>query len=196
MARLNRDEVSRFLEHDLEVSNRIIYFGYGDPNGDCDLDQVLAARTIKSLYLLDKIRPETPITLIINNQGGDDQHGLGIYDTIQSISSPVVGEVYGHCQSMAVWVLQACSQRYMSQHSSMMIHSGSGSLEGRTEEIEAWKKWQDRQDKVCTDILLTRIREKHPQFQRARLNRMLRVDTLLDSQQALDLGLIDEIISR
>lgn len=194
MARLNRDEISRFIEHNLDVSSRTIYFGYGDPDGDCDLDQVLAANTIKSLYLLDKVRPDTPITLLINNQGGDDQHGLAIYDAIKTVSSQVTGVVYGHCQSMAVWVLQACDVREISPHSVVMIHNGSGSLEGRTEEIDAWKKWQDKQDRICADILLSRIREKHPQFQRARLNRMLKTDTIMSPQEALDLGLVDRIL--
>lgn len=191
---LNRDDVSRFLEQDVDTSTKTIYFGFGDPDGDCDLDQILTANTIKALHILDRIRPDDPIHLLINNQGGEDQHGLAIYDMIRSCRSPVHGYVYGHCESMGAWVLQACDRRFMSRHSCLMIHNGEGSLAGRTQEVDAWKKWQDRQDAICRDILLNRIRERNPKFQRAKLTRMLRTDTILNAWQALELGLVDEVL--
>lgn len=194
MARITRDDISRFLDHDVDVGSKTIYFGYGDPDGDCDLDHILAANVIKSLHILSSIRPDEPIRIIINNTGGDDTHGLGIYDMIRSSKSPVHGYVYGNCQSMAVWVLQACDHRAMSKHSTMMIHDGEGVMAGKKEDVDTWKKWQDKQDEICRDILLDRIREKHPKFQRAKLIRMLSKDTPLSATEALGLGLIDEVI--
>jgi len=183
--RISRDHLSQFFENGLNLETRTIYFGYGQEQSDIELDHVLAARVMKSLHLLNNVpRREEPITLLINNQGGDDSHGLGIYDMIQAMDCEVNGYVWGNCQSMAVWVLQACDKRFMSKYSTMMIHHGEGSKD----------YWTKHQDEVCAKILLDKIQEKNPTFSRAKLEKMLDVDTFLNAQQALHLGLIDEVI--
>lgn len=190
---VSKDHISYFFEYGIDMDSKLIDFSTAG-NSEVDLDSALAVRTIKSLRILDKIRPEEPITLLVNCEGGDVDAGLAVYDAILACKSPVHIEVIGVCYSMAAWVLQAGDVRRMHPHSSVMIHDGEGSVAGKKHEIDSSKKFSDEQDIVCEDILLDRIRERHPSFSRGRLRKLLATDTYLHPKQALELGLIDEIV--
>lgn len=181
--KINKDHIWLFFEHGIELSTKTIYLGYGnDPQ--IDLDQQVTANVLKGLHILSSIKPDEPIRLMVNNQGGDTQHGLAIYDAIRNVSSPVHISVYGHCYSIAAWILQAGDVRRMSAHSSLMIHHGNGN-----------KTTFDREmDDKCVDILLDRIREKHPEYTRQKLDKLLLKDSYMWPEQALELGLIDEVV--
>lgn len=182
MARVNRDHVDLFFDHGVELATKCIYIGYG-MSDEFDLDQKVTADVLKGLRILSSIRPEEPISILINNQGGETQHGLAIYDAIRSLSSPVHITVYGHCYSIGAWILQAGDVRKMSKHSSLMIHHGSGDK----------TQFDKEMDEKCVDILLDRIREKQPEYSRKQLDKLLLKDTYLWPEEALKLGLIDEI---
>jgi ATP-dependent Clp endopeptidase proteolytic subunit ClpP len=183
MARINRESLDLFFEHGLELSSRTIYIGYG-MNDEYDTDEKVAADVIKGLVILSSSNSEAPIQLIINNQGGDAIHGLAIYDAIRNVGNPVIATVYGHCYSIGAWILQAADHRRISKHSSLMIHHGSGD-----------KTQFDRElDDRCVDILLDRIHEKQPDFTRKQLDKMLLKDSFLWPEEALKLGLVDEIV--
>lgn len=193
MARISKDHINYFYEHNLDLSTKTIYLGYGDED-EAEIDHVLAADILKGLHLLDSVRPDEPIRIIMNCTGGDVTHGLAIYDAIRRCKSQVEIEVYGHCYSMAAWILQAGDVRRMSKHSSMMIHDGEQSMNGRKKDMMRWQAFEQEQDKACSEILLGRIREKQPQFTQKRLDKMLATDTIFWPKQALELGLIDEVI--
>lgn len=181
--RINKDQVWLFYEHGIELSTKTLYLGFG-ADEEVDLDQKVTADVLKGLHILSSIRPEEPIRIMMNNQGGDTQHGLAIYDAIRNVSSPVHITVYGHAYSIAAWILQAGDVRRMSKHSSLMIHDGQGTK----------SRFFKEQDSLCRDILLQRIKEKHPEYSAARLQKLLDTDTYLWPQQALELGLIDEVV--
>jgi ATP-dependent Clp protease protease subunit len=183
MARISKDNLYLFFEHNIEVSTKTLYLGFGNTE-DYDLDQKVAADILKGLHVLSSIRPEEPTRILINNLGGETIHGLAIYDAIRRMPGEVHAYIYGHCYSIAAWVIQAADKRYMSKNSSMMIHHG-----------ESDKTEFDRQmDDRCVAILLDRIREKHPEYPKHKLDKLLLKDTYLWPEEALDLGLIDEVL--
>lgn len=193
MARNNssRDNIDLFYAHGVDVVSKTLYLG--GLSGE-EIDPSSAADMIKGLHILSSIRPSEPISIIINSGGGDVDQGLAIYDAIRNTTSTVNACVRGNCYSMAAWILQAADHRSMAKNSSMMIHDGDKSLEGKTGDIKALKKFYDDMDNRCVDILLERIREKHPGFSKARLYKMLQNDIYLWPEQALELGLIDEVL--
>lgn len=193
MARVSRDHIDHWYVHGIDLDGKLLYFSNGGDD-EVDLDSNLADKTIRSLRILDRVRPEAPITILMNCEGGDVSAGLAVYDAIRACKSPVHIEVVGVCYSMAAWVLQAADRRIMYPHSSLMIHDGESSVSGKKHEIDNSKKFGDDQDKICEDIMLARIRERHPDFSRARLRKLLATDTYLHPEQALALGLIDEIV--
>lgn len=184
MPRINRDHIHLFLDYGIDISTKTIYMGYGDPDSDVELDHVLTANVLRGLHILGQIRIEDPIEIIMNCQGGDVQHGLALYDAITNCSANVNITVLGHCHSMAAWVLQAGTNRYMTKNSSMMIHDGEGTKSGFAKE----------QDLRCRNILLDKIKEKHPKFSSKRLQEMLDTDYYMFPEEALELGLIDLIV--
>jgi ATP-dependent protease ClpP protease subunit len=183
MSRISKDHIYLLFEHGIDIASKTIYIGYGDDE-ECDLDQKVAADVLKGLHILSVIRPEDSINVLMNCQGGYTQHGFAIYDKIRSLTTPVNITIYGHCYSMASWILQAADHRSMSRNSTLMIHHGDGPKDAFSKE----------QDKRCTRILLDKIREKNPEFTEARLNKMLLRDTYLWPEEALALGLIDEVL--
>lgn len=183
MARINRDNIDIFYLHNIDIATRTLYLGYGTTE-EVELDHQVAADLIKGIHLLSHIRPEEPINLLINCEGGSVDHGLAIYDAIRNSPCDVHATVIGMAHSMAAWVLQAADVRKITRSSSIMIHDGTGNKD----------KWTKRQDIYCRDILLERIRQKHPDFTLSRLQRALDVDTYLTASEALDLGLVDEVV--
>lgn len=172
-----------FFEHNIEVATKTLYMGFGDSE-DVDIDQKVASDLLKGLHILDNLRPEEPIKIITNNAGGEVIHGLAIYDAISNCNSEVHVYIYGHCYSMASWVIQAADRRIMSKNSIMMIHYGEGARDNLDKQI----------NEVFINIMLPRIQEKKPKFSRAQLDKMLLKDTYLWPHEALELGLIDEVL--
>jgi ATP-dependent Clp protease protease subunit len=183
MARISKDHVQYFFEYNIDLSTKTLYLGYGNTD-DVELDHKVAADIIKGLHLLENVRPEEPILVIINCEGGSVDHGLAIYDSIRNSKCQVIGKVVGMCHSMAAWVLQACDIRQVTRSSSIMIHDGQGPK----------NKFVRQQDLYCRDIMLERIRQKHPDFSATKLQKLLDVDTYLTAQEAVELGLADEVI--
>lgn len=177
-------EVARlYLEHGIDLCGRNIYMGYGRDE-KCDLDEKLTADVVRGLHILEQ--SEGTIYLHINCQGGYQQHGFAIYDTIQLMGNKVVGIATGYCLSMAVWVLQGCDIRLATPNSSIMIHDGPVKSNPST--------FEQSQDEYSRLLLLSRIREKHPDFSKNKLMKMLRRDTYFTTREAIDIGLLDGIV--
>jgi ATP-dependent Clp protease, protease subunit len=196
MSRKNslREDVDTFFSNNLHIPTRTIYLAYGDQQDDDDVEKSLAANMIKALLILQHSSSEDPINILLNCQGGSVGHGLAIYDIIRSLTCPVHTTVTGHAYSMGAWILQAADVRRMTKHSSLMIHDGDSTVSGRSQDAKNWYTFYEQQDDVCVNILLERIREKNPNFPKAKLVKMLKQDTILWAPEALELGLIDEIV--
>lgn len=184
MGRISKDHLYLWFEHNINLDTKTLYLGFGNSDNDHDVDESLSSNMVKGLHVLSRIRPEEPINIIMNCTGGSVMHGFAIYDTIRRMESPVHITVVGHCYSMASYLLQAADVRRMAPNSVLMIHYGQGS----------YTQFDKQCDKRLFEILLDRIREKNPDFSSARLNKMLLKDTYLWAEEALELGLIDEIV--
>lgn len=188
MAKVNRDYISQYYDNGIDMDSKTL-----DLSGSIDLP--LAIRTIKSLRILDKIRPEQPILITLNSDGGEVDQGFAIYDEIRRCKSQVHIEVVGTAYSMAAWILQAADVRKATKHSTIMIHQGTeGSLGERKKDIKRWIRFADERDTYCEDILMEKIRVRHPEFNRKSLRVLLDTDSIYWPQQAIELGLLDEII--
>ncbi|MDE6836001.1 MAG: ATP-dependent Clp protease proteolytic subunit, partial [Muribaculaceae bacterium] len=90
------------------------------------------------MLYLDSVDPEKDISLYINSPGGSVYAGLGIYDTMQYISSDVSTICTGMAASMAAVLLVAGEKgkRYALPHSRVMIHQPMGGIQGQASDIE------------------------------------------------------------
>lgn len=195
--RLNRDDIDKWFDCDIFLPSRTIYVGSCGSTWDgqdSGVDYAMAERVIKALHLLERTPSPLPeITIVMNNPGGDLYHGLAIFDSIRECTCDVTIRVKGMAMSMGAWILQAADRRILSPHSRVMIHYGYSGVDGHTKITQKWAAEFAKQDRMHEEVLLTRIQEKHPNFSRAKLQKMMMIDTILSSQEAVDLGLADEV---
>lgn len=161
-------------------------------NGESGTDHVMAEKVIKNLYILETISQD-PIMILANNCGGDEYHGLAIYDAIKDCKSQITIKVLGHAMSMGSIILQAADKRIMSQNAIQMIHYGTWGVRDHSKTTQQWAKEGLRIDKWMEKLYLGRIRQKQPHFSLQRLQKMLDHDTFLTAEQSVELGLADEI---
>src|SRR5438067_11933073 len=138
-----------------------------------------------------------PITLFINSAGGNVTDGLAIHDSVRHIISrgiEVTIIVQGMAYPMGSIVLQAASdgQRFAFPHSWIMIHepakwAGWQSTTAAAQHLERLKQMQDQIYRILS------ARSGKPLRQIIRDTK--RTDFYLDSQKALDYGLIDAIVA-
>jgi ATP-dependent Clp protease, protease subunit len=138
-----------------------------------------------------------PITIYINSAGGNVTDGLAIHDSIRHVVSKGVEVtiiVQGMAYSMGSIVLQAASEgrRFSFPHSWIMIHepakwAGWQSTTAAAQHLERLKQMQDQ----IYRILSSRSGKPLRQI----IKDTKRTDFYLDSQKALEYGLIDAVVA-
>lgn len=147
------------------------------------------------LLFLESQSPDKPINLYINSPGGVITAGMGIYDTMQFIKSPVHTTVMGQACSMGSFLAQAgeAGHRYLLPNARHMIHQPSGGARGMASDIEIsyreimyWKKQ------------LTELYVKHNTAGKtfADFERDMDRDTFMTPQEAVEYGLADKIVEK
>ena len=113
------------------MMERIIFLG-------TQVDDYTANTIQAQLLYLDSVDPGKDISIYINSPGGSVTAGLGIYDTMQFISSVVATLCTGMAASMAAVLLVAGKEgkRSALRHSRVMIHQPLGGVQGQASDIE------------------------------------------------------------
>ena len=188
----NNDDLNFFLDNNIHVPSRTIYFGSYGNDEEHGVDHNLAAFMIKSLMVLDSTEGE--INIIMNNIGGDVTHGMAIYDSIKSCKNLVNIRVIGHSMSMGSIILQAGDRRSITKNSKIMIHGGSWDIGVILHIAQAWAKESQKWMGFMADLYFAKMKEKNPKITKAKVKKMLMTDTFLDARESLALGLVDEIV--
>ena len=157
-----------------------------------EINNNLASSVVAQLLYLDSINNED-ICVYINSPGGSVTDGMCIYDTMNYIKSDVSTIGMGICASMAAFLLSSGKKgkRYALPNSEIMIHQPLGGAQGQATEIkiaaEHILKTKDKLNKILSlntgkDI---NIIEKDTDR-----------DNFMTSIEALNYGIIDEIIEK
>lgn len=153
-----------------------------------------SANTIQAqLLYLDSVDPGKDISIYINSPGGSVTAGLGIYDTMQFISSDVATLCTGMAASMAAVLLVAGKEgkRSALKHSRVMIHQPLGGVQGQASDIEI----EAREIQKFKKELYTIISEhSHQPFDKV-WNDSDR-NYWMTSEEAKEYGMIDEVLMR
>jgi ATP-dependent Clp protease protease subunit len=166
------------------LKDRIVFLG-GQIN-----DEVSNLVTAQLLFL-ESEDPEREINMYINSPGGSVTAGLAIYDTMQFVKPPVSTLCVGQASSMGAVLLAAGSKgkRYALPHARIMIHQLSGGFEGQAADIDI----QAREALRLRDVL-NQILAQHTGQNLKKLEKDTDRDNFLSAQQAVEYGLIDEVI--
>lgn len=134
-----------------------------------------------------------PIRFIVDSNGGEVYRGLGLVNTIETSKTEVHAYVYGLAASMGVALSAICHKRFAHKRAHFMIHSVSagtvGELQWMKESVEQYDKLQAMLDDIITEN--SKIKQKKLDDVRER-----KQDWYLTGEEALELGLVDELIVR
>ena len=113
------------------MMDRIIFLG-------TEIDDYTANTLQAQLLYLDSVDSGKDISIYLNSPGGSVTAGLGIYDTMQFITSDVATICTGMAASMAAVLLVSGQEgkRYALPHSRVMIHQPLGGVQGQASDIE------------------------------------------------------------
>ena len=168
------------------LKDRIIFLGG-------PIDDNVANAVIAQMLFLEAEDPDKDIHLYINSPGGVVTAGMAIYDTMQYIKPDVSTICVGSAASMGAVLLTAGAKgkRYALPHARVMIHQPLGGVQGQASEIEIHAR----------EIL--RMREELNGILAARSGQDIEVvardtdrDNFMSAQDAVEYGLIDEVLSR
>lgn len=174
-------------DHYLDEQNRV--FWVTNQIDDTLLDLV---KLIMKCNREDKGKPveeRLPIKVFIDSPGGDV---LALWTTIKAIEiskTPVYTINYCTAYSAAGDLLAAGHKRFALPGTTVMIHSGSCMYGGTVEQAESMKKHFDKLGKKVTDYFLAHTKVNPKTFKKK-----APVDWYFDENEALESGIIDEII--
>ncbi|KAM0274883.1 hypothetical protein ACHAQH_007772 [Verticillium albo-atrum] len=164
------------------------------------IDDTVSASIVAQLLWLESDNPDKAITLYINSPGGSVTSGLAIYDTMTYIKSPVSTVCLGAASSMGALLLTGgeAGKRYALPHSSVMIHQPLGGTQGQASDILIYANQIQRVRTKLNEIMR---RHLNTAFGRERytleeVNDMMERDKYLSPEEAKDIGVIDEILTR
>ncbi len=167
------------------LSGRIIFLG--TPVDDTSANLIMA-----QLLHLESEDPDKDIHLYINSPGGSVTALLGIYDTMQYITSDVSTTCLGFAASAAAVILAggAPGKRYVLPHSTVLLHQPHGGAQGQSVDIDIQAREILRMRSTVDQILAA-----HTGQPVERIARDTDRDFILDAEQAVAYGVADEILT-
>ncbi len=144
------------------------------------------------LLFLESENPKKPISFYINSPGGVVTAGLSVYDTMQYIKPEVHTVCIGQAASMGSLLLTAGQKghRYSLPNSRIMIHQPSGGARGQATDIEIQAREILRLRERLNDMYVKHTGQKLDKIEAA-----MERDNFMSAEEALDFGLIDEVVS-
>jgi len=161
---------------------------------DTDVNESSASLIVAQLLFLESEDPDKDILFYINSPGGVVTAGMSIYDTMQFVKPDVSTIVMGQACSMGSLLAAsgAPGKRLMLPHARHMIHQPSGGAQGQATDIQIQAEEILKMKKSLTEIYVEH-NSKGKTFEE--LSADMERDKFMSAQEALDYGLIDEIIS-
>ena len=155
-----------------------------------EINDSLANIVVSELLYLDSLNHED-IYLYINSPGGSVTSGFAIYDTMNFIQSDVRTIVVGMAASMGAFLLSSGTKgkRCALKNAEVMIHQVLGGAQGQATDIKIAAEHILKIKKKLNLILATNTGQS--------INKIIRDcerDNYMSSEEALQYGLIDEII--
>ncbi len=168
------------------MMDRIIFLG-------TEIDAYTANTLQAQLLYLDSVDPGKDISIYLNSPGGSVYDGLGIYDTMQFITSDVVTICTGMAASMAAVLLVAGAEgkRSALTHSRVMIHQPMGGAKGQASDIEITAREIQKLKKELYSII---AEHSHTDFDKVWADSDR--DYWMTADEAKEYGMVDQVLSR
>ena len=157
------------------------------------LNDSAATLITAQLLFLESENPKKEIFFYINSPGGLVTSGLGIYDTMQYIKSPVSTLCIGQASSMGSFLLAAGEKgkRFSLPNSRIMVHQPSSGFQGQATDIQIHAK-----EILDLKNRLNKIYSKHTGKSVEEISNALERDNFMTADAAKTFGLIDEVVEK
>ena len=167
------------------MKDRIIFLGD-------EIDDSTANLVVAQMLFLEMEDPDKDIMLYINSPGGSITAGMAIYDTMRYLKCEVSTVCVGMAASMAAFLLAAGAKgkRKALPHAEVMIHQPLGGARGQATDIQIHAEQILRVKKMMNELLSQNTGKPLKTIEKD-----VERDHFLTAEQALDYGIIDEIIA-
>lgn len=168
------------------MMDRIIFLG-------TEVNDYTANVLQAQMLYLDSVDNTKDISIYINSPGGSVSAGLGIYDTMQFVSSDVQTICTGMAASMAAVLLVAGKEgkRSALPHSRVMIHQPMGGAQGQASDIEITAR---EIQKLKKELYVIISNHSHQPFDKVWADGDR--DYWMTAAEAKDYGMVDEVMVR
>ena len=157
------------------------------------VNDAVASLVTAQLLFLESENPKKEINFYINSPGGLVTAGLGIYDTMQYINSPVSTLCIGQASSMGSFLLAAGEKgkRYSLPNSRIMVHQPSAGFQGQATDIQIHAK-----EILSLKERLNKIYSKQTGKTVDEISNALERDNFMTAEDAKKVGLIDTVVEK
>lgn len=151
----------------------------------------MSGLVVAQLLHLEAENPSKEISMYINSPGGIVTSGLSIYDTMQYVRPPISTLVVGQAASMGSLLLAAGEKgrRFSLPNSRIMLHQPSGGYRGQATDIMI-----HAEETLNLKRRLNEIYVRHSGQQLKKVEAALERDNFMSAEEALEWGLVDEIV--
>ncbi len=158
-----------------------------------EVNDAVASSIVAQLLFLEAQDPDKDIYFYINSPGGVITSGLSMFDTMNYIKPDIVTICIGQAASMGAFLLSSGTQgkRYALPNARIMIHQPSGGAQGQSTDIQIQAQEIQRLKDTLNDILA-----KQTGKTAKRLEKDTERDNFMSSQEALEYGLIDKVLTQ
>lgn len=170
----------------LLLKNRVIMLGTAVNSQSANL-------IVAQLLFLDREDSERRIQMYVNSPGGEVYAGMAIYDAMQEVNAPVSTVAVGMAASFGTVVLAAgeAGMRHALPHSTIHMHQPLGGTQGQVSDMQITVDHYQFLKEELINIFV-----QHTGQDAERLEKDMDRDFYMNPKQALEYGLIDEILTR
>ena len=153
----------------------------------------MADTIVGQMLLLEAEDPNKDITLYINSPGGEVMAGLAIANTMNYIKCDVRTVSMGMSASMGAFLLSQGTpgKRCALEDAQIMIHEVSAGTQGKRHDM---KRSFDHTERLNNKLMTKMAARCNDDWDAERLAKLCEEDIWLEPEEALEMGLIDEII--
>ncbi len=168
------------------LADRIIFLGM-------PIDDYVSSYVIAQLLFLEAEDPDKDINVYINTPGGSVTAGLAIYDTMQFIRPEINTICLGQAASMGAVLMAAGTKgkRFALPYSRFLLHQLMGGVQGQATDIDIQAREIVRIGEMIDEILV-----KHTGQSVESIQRDSDRDFFMGAHEALEYGLVDEVLER
>ena len=161
---------------------------------DYEIDEnyllVELAKELVRINIEEKDNPSPePITLYIHSYGGDLRQAIFFCDLIETSHVPIITVATGAAMSAGFLIFISGKRRYAFKHTKLLVHQGSGVIQGNYEEMDAAQKAYKKEVEGMKDYILS-----HTDIFEKTYDKHKKSDWYLTGEELLTYGVADALV--